>query len=118
MFPNVYALLRADATVLAMVGDRIGRHGSVPQDTATPYITWFVVADAPHNTLGEPPGSDFNSVEIDCWSDNDAEVVALARAVRAVLDAAGHHNRVVVDTRETDTKLYRVGIETDLITQR
>lgn len=118
MFPNVYALLHADAAVTAIVGQKIGRHGSMPQDTDAPYITWFVVADAPHNTLSEAPQSDFNSVQIDCWSDDDAEVAKLARAVRAALDAAGHHNRVVVDLRENDTKLYRVGIEADLITQR
>jgi hypothetical protein len=118
MFPNVYALLQSAAAVTAIVGTKVGRHGSMPQETAAPYITWFVVADAPHDTLSEAPQSDFNTVQIDCWSDDDAEAAALARAVRDALDAAGHHNRVAVDLREPDTKLYRVGIEADLITQR
>lgn len=118
MFPNVYATLRSNAEVVAIVGENIGRHGSMPQDIDPPYITWFVVSDSPHNTLSEPPQSDFNSVQIDCWSSTDAQVASLARAVREALDAAGHHNRVVVDQRERDTKLYRVGIEADPITQR
>lgn len=118
MFPNVYSLLLAAPAVTAIVGMKIGRHGSMPQETAAPYITWIVVGDQPHNTLSEAPGSDFNTVQIDCWSDDDAEVTRLARSVRDALDAAGHHNRVAVDLREPDTKLYRVGIEADLITQR
>lgn len=118
MFPNVYALLQGAPAVVAIVGQKIGRHGSMPQETQAPYITWFVVADQPHDTLSEAPGSDFNTVQIDCWSADDAQVATLARAVRAALDAAGHHNRVVVDQREQDTKLYHVGIEADLITQR
>ena len=118
MFPNVYALLQGAAAVTAIVGTKIGRHGSMPQETAAPYITWFVVSDQPHDTLSEAPGSDFNTVQIDCWSADDAQVATLARAVRAALDAAGHLNRVVVDLREPETKLYRVGIEADLITQR
>lgn len=118
MFPNVYATLRANATVVSIVGTNIGRHGSMPQDTAPPYITWFTVGDQPHDTLSEAPQSDFTSTQIDCWSADDAEVAALARAVRAELDANGIHNRVVVDLREPDTKLYRVGIEADFITQR
>lgn len=122
MFPNVYALLRGNATVLSMVGDKLGRHGSVPQGTAPPYITWFVVVDDPHNTLSDPPESDTDTVQIDCWAGPsdaaDADVVRLARAVRDALDGAGFHNRVVVDTREPDTKLFHVGIQADLITQR
>lgn len=118
MFPNVYALLQGAAAVVAIVGTKIGRHGSMPQETVAPYITWVIVADQPHDTLSESPGSDFSTVQIDCWSADDAQAVALARAVRNALDAAGHHNRVVVDLREPETKLYRVGIEADLITQR
>jgi hypothetical protein len=118
MFPNVYALLQAAPAVVGIVGTKIGGRGSMPQETAAPYITWFVVTDDPHNTLSEAPGSDFNTVQIDCWSMDEAQVKALARAVRDALDAAGHHNRVVVDLREPATMLYRVGIEADLITQR
>lgn len=118
MFPNVYALLQAAPAVVAIVGQKIGGRGSMPQETAPPYITHFVVVDDPHVTLSDAPESDTDTVQIDCWSMDEAEVKALARAVRAALDAAGHHNRVVVDNRENDTKLYRVGIQADLITQR
>jgi len=118
MFPNLYALLHGAAAVAAIVGEKIGRHGSMPQETTAPYITWFTVGDQPYDHLSGAPDTDFSSIQIDCWSASDGEVATLARAVRDALDAAGHANRVVTDLREPDTKLYRVGITADLITQR
>lgn len=118
MFPNVYALLHGAAAVAAIVGENIGRHGSMPQDTPAPYITWFTVGDQPYDHLSGAPDTDFSSIQIDCWSMDDGQVATLARAVRDALDAAGHANRVIVDLREPDTKLYRVGIAADFITQR
>jgi hypothetical protein len=118
MFPPVYQTLRANATVLAMVGDRIGAQGWVPQDTTRPYITWFIVIGQPHDTLSEIPQSDFDSVQIDCWHQTEAGVRQLAMAVRDALDVDETLNRVVVNNRDTETKLYRVGIQADFITQR
>jgi len=122
MFPNVYATLRANATVVSIVGTKIGRHGSMPQGTVAPYIAWFLVVDDPYEGLSDPPDADFTTIQIDCYAGPadaaDSQIQQLAEAVRAALDAAGVHNRVIVDLREPDTKLYRVGIQADFITQR
>ena len=118
MFPNVYATLRANATVLATVDDKIGRHGSMPQKTPPPYITWFVVSGQAEDQISGPPDTDFDTIQIDCWSMDDKQVATLAGAVRDALDAAGIANRVVIDLLEPDTKLYRVGIDADFITNR
>lgn len=118
MFPPVYQTLRASAAVVAIVGDRIGAHGEVPQDTARPYITWFVVAGQPQDQISGAPCADFDAIQIDCWHQTDAGIRALATSVRDAIDAVGVSNRVRVNLREPDTKLYRVGIEADFITQR
>lgn len=117
MFPPVYRTLRADA-VIAIVADRIARHGEISQNEIRPYITWSIVVGNPHDHLSGPPPSDFTTVDINCWHQTDAGIEALALAVRGALDEAGHHNRVQVNLRDPDTKLYRVGIEADFITQR
>ena len=44
MFPRVYQTLTANATVVAMVGDRIGRHGVIQQSICT-------VVKSPHGVL-------------------------------------------------------------------
>jgi hypothetical protein len=118
MFPPVYTTLRANATVLATVADRIGPHGTVAQTETRPYITWQVVLGQPHDNLSDPPPSDFTSLQIDCYHANALAVVTLASAVRDALDAAWVVNRTIINIRDFDTKLYRVGLEADFITQR
>ncbi|WP_064746808.1 tail completion protein gp17 [Lysobacter antibioticus] len=117
MFPPVYKTIRTPE-VIAIVADRIGRHGEIGQDEQRPYITWSIVIGNPHDQISGAPCSDFTSVDINCWHPTDGGVEQLALEVRAALDAAGHHNRVRVNLRDPETRLYRVGIEADFITQR
>lgn len=117
MFPPVYDLLHGSSAVAAIVGDRIGAHNEVPQDAARPYIT-YAGFDQPFDQLSGAPCGDFSTVDINCWHQTDAGVRALAKAVRYALDAALICNRVTIDLREPDTRLYRVGISADFITNR
>lgn len=117
MFPPVYRTIRSTA-VQGIVGDRIARHGEIAQDERRPYIVWQIVTGIAHDHLSGPPGSDFTTVQIDCYHEDDAGVETLARAVRAALDAALVVNRVTVNNRDTSTRLYRVAIDADFITQR
>lgn len=121
MFPRVYQTLTANPTVVAMVANRIGRHGVIQQTETRPYITWQIVLGQPYDNLSSPPCGDFTTVQIDCYCGGtkaDEDIERLALAVRAALDAAGVHNRVTVNNRDPDTKLYRVGIDADFITNR
>lgn len=120
ILPPVFKALNIP-TVTAFVGTapvRIYRHGSAPQDTAKPYITWFSVAGQPYDQISGAPCGDFDSVQIDCWSMDDIQVESMATAVRDALDSGGIANRLIVDNRETDTKLYRIGIAADFIRNR
>lgn len=115
---NVYQVLRGNSTVVNTVGTRIYRHGSAPQDVVKPYITWFVVTGQPEDVLNAPPCHDRDTIQIDCWSETDTGVETLAYAVRAALDSQLISNRIIIDTRENDTKLYRMSIEADFIASR
>ena len=115
---NVYQVLRSNATVVSTVGTRIYRHGSAPQDGAKPYITWFMVTGLPQDVLNAAPCHDTDTVQIDCWSETDTGVETLAYAVRAALDSQLISNRIIIDNRETDTKLYRMTLEADFIASR
>lgn len=117
MFPPVFKTLHTPS-VAALVADRIGRHGEVAQTETRDYIVWQIVSDSPHDNLSDPPPSDFTSVQIDCYSMTDAGVESLARAARAALDAARVVNRVILNNRDPETRLYRVGMQADFITQR
>lgn len=118
MLPLIYQTLRANATVLSTVGTRIYRHGSAPQAVTVPYVTWFLVTGTPEDQLSGKPCNDVDTIQIDVWHNTDTGVEALAFAVRDSLDEAGHSNRFVVNTRETDTKIYRIAIQVDIIRPR
>ena len=118
MLPPVFTLLKSNATVTSIVGERIYRHGNAPEGVARPYITWFVVSGMPELNVSSTPCTDRDMVQIDCWSESDSQIETLAYAVRAVLDSAGIANRIVQDSRENDTKLYRIALEADFISSR
>ena len=121
MFAPVFQTLNTPA-VSALVGGRIFSSGNAPQNTPTPYVTWFVVTGDPYDQISGPPVADRDSIQIDCWTgphDNEELVcVSLARAVRNALDDAGHANRIIINTREADTKLFRIALQADFIRSR
>ena len=117
MFPPVFKTLSTTA-VTAIVGARIGRHGEVAQDEVRPYIVWQIVTGQPYDNLSAAPCADFTVVQIDCYHQTDAGVEQLANAVRAALDSKLISNRVSVNRRDKDTRLYRVGLDADFITGR
>lgn len=117
MFPKVFRTIHT-TTVSAIVGDRIDRHGFVAQTEERPYITWQIVSGQPYDNLSSAPGGDFTTVQLDCYHRTDAGAEQLALAVREALDAGLICNRVVLNSRDSETKLYRVGMEADFIDQR
>lgn len=120
MLPPVYQLLADLPAVVAIVGDRISGHGEVPQDTTRPYITYFTIVGQPFDQISGAPCSDRDTEQLDLWHTTRPGIRQLAFAVRNGLDAAGYHNRVVIDTREGvgTTRMYRVAIQADFITNR
>lgn len=123
MFAPIYKTLNV-AGVQAIVGNppRIYPHGRAPQNVSAPYITWFVVTGQPYDHLSGAPEADNDTVQIDCWTGpgdlESATCVSLAQAVRDALDAAGQANRVIVNTREPDTNLFRIGLQVEFIYNR
>jgi len=116
MFPPVFQTLKASADVKNIVGSnppRIYRHGSAPQDTSRPYITWSVISDVPENQLSDLPTADRSTVQVDCWHQTDAGIELLAEAVRDAVEPYAHMTGIPIDLRETETKLFRIGLQFD-----
>lgn len=118
MLPNVYQILRSASDIVSTVGTRIYRHGSAPQDVVKPYITWSMISGEPYDNVSSAPCADKDSIRIDCWSETDSGIENLAYFVRSALDSQLISNRIVVNTRETDTKLYRITLDADIIRSR
>jgi hypothetical protein len=121
MLPPIFQTLKASTDVKAIVGTnppRIYRFGDAPQvapgSTPQPYVTWFLVAGVPENNLSDPPPVDRDTVQIDCWHSRDADCVLLALAVRAAMEQVCYMTGVIINLRDPETKLYRIGMEFDV----
>lgn len=120
MLPAVFPLLNTPE-VQAFVGSdpvRIFDFGKAPQDVIAPYIVFNQVADSPYEQISGSPCSDFMTVQVDCYSKDKGEIRGLAKAVRIALDVSGYSNRLIIQTQEDGTLLYRISFEVDLIENR
>ena len=115
MLPPVYVLLTDNDAVTALVGTRIYRHGVAPQNVVAPYVTWALVSGTPENELSDLPRVDRMEVQIDCWSNNtgtgDAQVEAVAKAVRDALEPVAHMNIIIANEKDYETRRYRLGMQ-------
>lgn len=119
MFPLVFTWLKV-AAVEAIIGSppRAYRHGEAPQDTTRPYVTWALISSVPDNELSNLPPSDRWTIQIDCWHQTDAGVESLAQAVRDAMEPYGYLTSIPVNLRESETKLYRIGLQFDILQNR
>lgn len=118
MLPRVFAILKASADVRNIVATRIYRHGSAPQDTSRPYITWTLISGIPENNLSDPPPLDRMSVQVDCWHQTDDGIDRLATAARDAIEPVAYMTGVIIDQRETETKLFRMSMQFDFFNGR
>lgn len=122
MFPPVFQWLKASDDVKNIVGTnppRIYRHGAAPQASdgkpmPQPYITWFVVTDAPENNLSDPVPVDRYGVQVDCWHQTDAGIELLAGAVRDAMEPYCVMTGTIANLREPETRLFRIGFTFDI----
>ncbi|AVF41562.1 hypothetical protein AL486_19095 [Pandoraea apista] len=115
MYPKVFKVLSASAAVTALIGTapvRAYPHGSAPQGVTSPYLTFSFPSGAPENAL-EGACADKFRTQIDCWSTGDAEVEALADAVRSALEPSALCVGYVADERDSQTEKYRISMVFD-----
>lgn len=113
MLPPVYPTIMAVPGVVALIGDRCYRHGEAEPSVQAPYVTYFIVTGTPENNLSDPPPIDRVGVQVDCWSDGDEQVEQLATAVRNAMEPHAHMTSIVLNTRDLETRRYRIGMQFD-----
>lgn len=112
--PPIFTVLRDSPRVSGIVAGRIYRSGAAPQRVVNPYLTWTLIAAIPQNQLSGTPGVDASTIQVDCWSIDDAQCESLAEAVRDAVEPYAHMTGIPINTREQGgTKLYRIGLQFD-----
>ncbi|QDH59485.1 DUF3168 domain-containing protein [Pandoraea pnomenusa] len=115
VYPKVFKALSASVAVTALIGTspvRAYRHGSAPQGVTSPYLTFSFPGGAPENALEGACADQFRT-QVDCWSKDDAEVEALASAVRSALEPYSFCVGYVADERDAQTEKFRISMVFD-----
>lgn len=107
MLPPVYPLLAP------LASGRVYRHGQAPQNVTAPYITWSVFGSPENNFDGAD--NDRLRVQVDCWSNDDAEVETLGTDVR---DAMEPHAHMTLFETSADSGRFRMTLQFDWIALR
>ena len=107
---SLYYLLKNAAAVTAIVGT--GDNARIyplrlPQKLAFPAITYQQITNVPTNQKDAVSGFDKVYFDVDCWSKDYDQVIALGAAVRAALDrititSQGETVNMIVFQREVD----------------
>lgn len=108
--PNVYALLNVPG-VTGIVADRIYSHGSAAQGASNPLITWQVTAGERSNQLSGQPTADQHSIQVDGYSEDRAQVVALGEAINQALELSAHCVNQVGPVLDPDTQVWRITLD-------
>lgn len=107
MSARTFQLLSANTGVTTLVGDRIYRMGSAPQDVADDYITWQVIGGFTESYLAENPSIDRELVQVDVWSKDAQRCQDIKDAVLAALEPYGYLEGLPEDSKEEETQLFR-----------
>lgn len=125
MLPSLYALLRADSAVTAILGSapmRVYRHGAAPQGVTDPYVTQLVITAIPTLQLDDTPPADVCRIQVSCWSKNDGSgptgINTLASAVRNAIEARWHITDIRDMGQDPDTMRHRVDLDVTVFDHR
>lgn len=110
MFSPAFEIVKADAGVLAALGSppRFYDFGDAAQNGTKPYAVQQVIAGNPENYLAGRPDDDTVIVQIDVYGKDMKATKDAARALRTALELSAHVTGFGGQSREIDTKLWRV----------
>lgn len=103
-------LLRADAGITALVAGRI-YPVATPQDAARPFLLYRRISSRHHQHLSGGSEVCIADIELACVADTYSEAVALADAVREVVD--GYRGTAAYGATSTTINSIRLQSETD-----
>lgn len=119
MMPRLFPVVAADEDCKQHLGSkpvRLYPFGGADQDTVTPYAVWQVIGGGPHNPITCAPEADDYRVQVDVYGTEAQSALDAASALRKTLEKICYVTSWRGQTRDTETRRYRVSFDI-LITQ-
>jgi len=121
MFAPIFQTVAANAEVTALLGTnpvRFWPFGEAPENSVLPYSAWQQVNGQPENYLGDLPDLDSYTLQIDVYASTGSSARAAAKALRDAIEPHAHIVAWRGESRETETKLYRLSFDVEWMTPR
>lgn len=121
MHPPIFAVCASAPAVQAMLGTdptRLYPFGEAPQGTQFPYAVWQIIGGSPENYLAERPDVDFFALQLDVYAADAGTARGAAAALRDVIEPYAHIVAWRGESRDSETKSYRVSFDLDWFVSR
>lgn len=121
MFLPIFTVCNASAPVAALLGSapmRLYPFAEAEQDTERPYAVWQIISGNPENYITGRPDMDRFGLQVDVYADSAADARAVTKALRDAIEPHAHITAWRGESREADTRLYRVSFDLDWFTPR
>lgn len=118
---NLFSIISSNPACQAVLGTnpcRFFPFGYSVQGMDKPYILWQNISGSPENNLSQSPDIDFNVIQVDIYGSSTQEVNSAFIAVRDALEAEGYITSFGVNEVDTETKLYRLGFDFEVWSNR
>lgn len=122
MTPPIYPVAKRWPALLALLGDpepRLypwGQNDDEPR--VYPYVTFQVVSGSPENYLSDRPDADSVALQVDVWAKTPGSASQVAQALRDAIELDCHITAWRGQSRNPETKTYRISFDCDWIVKR
>jgi len=116
MFPPIFQVCAADATVTGLLGatpTRLYLFSQAPQEPVLPYAVWQLISGSPYNHLTCPPDADIFTVQVDSYATTATEARQVAEALRDAIQASAMVVSWNGESRDAETQNYRYSFDVE-----
>lgn len=120
MFAPIFPLINASPAVKAIIGSnpvRFYQFGMAAEKVVYPYAVWRRVYGSPENYLGDRPGIDTLTLQIDCYATGSSAgsntVRNLAVAIRDAIEGDCHITNWLGESIDPETKSHTFTFQAD-----
>lgn len=121
MYPPIFTIVAADATVTSIFGSspvRVYPFGGAPEESTLPYAVWQIIGGVPENYVTNTPDLDTFLVQMDVYAETATAARSGAEALRDALEDSAHIVSWNGESTDSQTQHYRYSFDINFLTAR